>query len=74
MRFELFAHLLLQGNAGIKHDPKQTNDFQIGVQVGVNLLDGVDQIGQTLQRKILALHRNNHTMCCTQTIEGKHGQ
>ncbi len=31
MLFELFAHLLLQCNSRIKHDPKQTNDFQIGV-------------------------------------------
>ena len=74
MRFELLAHLLLQGNAGIKHNAKQTNDFQIGVQIGMNLLDGVNQIGQTLQRKILTLHGNNHAMCCAQTIEGEHGQ
>ena len=40
----------------------------------MDLLDGVDQIGQPLQRKILALHRHNHAVGTAQTVQGEHGQ
>ena len=38
------------------------------------LLDGVDQIGQTFQRKVLALHGHDHAMCRTQAVQCQHGQ
>ena len=74
MRLELFADLHLQRDAGVKHDAQQTNDFQILVQVGVHLLDGVDQVGQTFQRKVLTLHGHDHAMGRAQAVQGQHGQ
>ena len=40
----------------------------------MHLLDGVDQIGQALQGKVLALHRHNHAVRTAQTIEREHGE
>ena len=56
MRFQLVAHLLLQGDSWVKHDAQQANDFQVFVQVGVHLFDGVDQVGQALECKVFTLH------------------
>ena len=60
--FELLAHLHLQGDARVKHDAQQANDFEVFVQIGVHLLDGVDQVGQPFQRKVFALHGHNHAV------------
>ena len=40
----------------------------------MHLFDGVDQVGQTFECKVFALHRHDHAMRCTQAIEGEHGQ
>ena len=39
-----------------------------------NLLDGVDQVGEALERIVLALHRNDHAMRRAQTVQGQHRQ
>ena len=62
VRFELFTHLHLLGDARVEHDAQQTNDFQIMVEVGVYLFDGVDQVGQAFQGKVFALHGNDDAM------------
>ena len=36
--------------------------------------DGVDQIGQAFERKILALHRDEHALCAAQAVEREHGE
>ena len=46
---ELVAHLLLQGDARIEHDPQQADQAQISIEIGVHELDGVGEIGQPLQ-------------------------
>ena len=74
MVLELFADLLLQGDARIEHDAQQTDDLEVRVEVGVHPLDGVDQIGQALQRKILALHGHDHPVRCAQPVEREQRQ
>jgi hypothetical protein len=59
VRFELGGHLLRQRAARIEHDAQQADHLQVAVEVGVHLLDGVDQIGQAFQRVVLALHRDD---------------
>ena len=44
VRFELSGDLLLQGDARVEHHAQQADDAQFAVQVGVYLLDGVDQV------------------------------
>jgi hypothetical protein len=41
------------------------------VQVGVHLLDGVDQVRQAFQREVLALHRHDHAVGGAQAVEGE---
>ena len=74
MRLELVADLLLQGYARIEHHAKQADDLQIIIEIGLDLLDGVDQIRQAFQRKVLTLHGHDHAMGAAQTIQRQHGQ
>ena len=69
MRFKLIADLLLQSDARIEHDPKQADDLQVLVEVGVHLFDRVDQIGQAFEREVLALHRHDDAMRGAETVE-----
>ena len=43
--FELGGNLLLEGDARVEHDPQETDDGKVAVEVGVHLLDRVDQVG-----------------------------
>ena len=72
--FELLADLLLQGDAGVEHDAQQADDGQVFVQIGMHLLDGVDQIGQAFKGKVFALHGHNNAVSAAQAIEREHGQ
>jgi hypothetical protein len=44
------------------------------VQVGVHLLDRVDQVGQAFERVVLALHRDDHAVRRAQAVQGQHRQ
>ena len=72
MRLELFAHLLLQGDARVEHHAQKADDGQLLVQVGMHLLDGIDQVGQPFERKIFTLHRHDHAVGATQAVQGQH--
>lgn len=56
MFFKLFGNMLGQCCPLVEHDSQQTDYFQITVHIGMNLLDRVDQIGQTFESIIFALH------------------
>ena len=74
MLLELIADLQLQGDARIKHDAQEPDDGQLFVQVGVHLLDGVDQVGQSFEREVFALHGHDDAVRAAQAIEREHGQ
>ena len=74
MRLELLADLLLQGDARVEHHAQQADQLQVAVQVGVNLLDGVGQIGQAFEREVFALHGHDHALRGAQAVEGEHAQ
>ena len=74
MLLELLTDLLLQGDARVKHDTQQANDLQVAVEVGMHLLDGVHQVGDTFQRKVFALHRHDHAVRGAQAVEREHRQ
>ena len=71
---ELVAHLLLQGDARIEHDPQQADQAQIAIEIGVYELDGVGEIGQPLQREIFALHGHDHALGRAQAVEREQAQ
>ena len=48
--------------ARIVHRAQQSFDFQLRIQMRTHAADGLDQIGQALERVILALHRNQHAV------------
>ena len=74
MRTELLADLLLQGDARVEHHSQQADDQQIGVEIRVHLFDGVDQVGQSFQRKVLALHGHQHAVRGAQAVQREHAQ
>mmetsp|Transcript_647 Transcript_647/g.1346 ORF Transcript_647/g.1346 Transcript_647/m.1346 type:complete len:319 (-) Transcript_647:392-1348(-) len=71
---ELVADLLLQRDARVEHHAQQADDLQVRVQVGVDLLDGVDQVGQAFEGEVLALHRHDHAVGAAQAVEREHRQ
>ena len=69
MLFQLIRYLLLQRNARIEHDAQQSDYLQVTLEIRVDLLDRVDEVGQAFQREILALHRDNHAVGGAQTVQ-----
>jgi len=70
VRLELRRDLLLQRHARVEHHPQQADDLQAGVQVGVDPLDGVDQIGEPFEReKYSHLHRDDHAVRAAQAVD-----
>jgi hypothetical protein len=49
-------------DARVEHHAQQADDLQVLVQVGVHLLDRVDQVRQAFEREVLALHRHDHAV------------
>ena len=74
MRFQLFADLRLQRDPRVEHDAQDADNLELGVDVGVHLLDRVDQIAQALEREILTLHRHHYTMRTGQPVQGEQAQ
>ena len=74
MLLELLADLQLQGDARVEHDAQEPDDGQLFVQVGVHLLDGVDQVGQAFEREVFALHGDDDAVRAAQAVEREHGQ
>ena len=72
--FQLIRYLLLQRDARIEHDAQQSDHLQVAVEIRVNLLDRVDQIGQAFEREILALHRDDHAVGGAQTVQREQRQ
>jgi hypothetical protein len=71
---ELVADLGLQRDARVEHHPQQADELQVPVQVGMHLLDRVDQVGQAFEREVLALHRHDHAMGAAQPVERQHAE
>src|SRR6266853_4107319 len=53
---QLRGHLLRECIARVVHGSKQPFDIELRIQVLADLLDRVDEIGQPLERVVLALH------------------
>ena len=60
--------------SGIYHGEKDAFDSQLRIDLSANLVDGTQQLLQTLCGKILGLHRNQCVLCSCQCIDGKHSQ
>ena len=74
VRLELGRDLLRQGHAAIEHHPEDADDPDRGVEVRVDLADGIDEIAESFEGEVLALHRDDDAVGRTQAVEGQDGQ
>ena len=74
MAFHLFIHLVAQSQTVVKHRQQEAFDLQLRIQFRFDDLDRIQQLGDTFQRKELALHRNDHAVACGQRIDGDQTQ
>src|SRR5216117_65988 len=74
MLLQLRRHLLCERVTRIVHGSKQPFDIELRIQVLADLLDRVDEIGEPLERVILALHRDHHRIGCHQSVQGEYVQ
>src|SRR5574340_1144549 len=71
MLLDLVRHLLRQCAARVVHHAQQALDLDARVEPLFDFFDGGDQIGQPLQRVILALHRNQHRLRRGKGVDGQ---
>src|SRR6267154_965788 len=71
---QLRRHLLRERIARIVHGTKQPFDIELRVQVLADPLDRVDEIGEPLERVVLALHRDHHRIGRHQSVQGEYVQ
>ena len=60
--------------AAVHHRQKNPFDFQFGVDLSLDLVDGSKQLFQTLCRKVCCLNRYQHIVGSCQRIHGQHTQ
>ena len=60
--------------AAVHHRQKNPFDFQFGVDLSLDLVDGSKQLFQTLCRKVCCLNRYQHIVGSCQRIDGQHTQ
>src|SRR5713101_7711533 len=65
---QLVGNLLRQEIPGIIHGAQQAFDLQPGIEIGVHSFNRRDQIAQTLERVVFALHRDHHRMRGAQSV------
>ena len=69
---QLRRHLLRERIARIVHGSKQPFDIELRIQVLADLFDRIHEIGEPLERVVLALHRDHHRIGCDQSIHREH--
>lgn len=74
MLLQLRGDIVGQADARIVHGPQQTLDLQRRVEQLADALDAVHQVGQPLQRVVLALHGDDHAVGGGQRVDGEHRQ
>src|SRR6266849_3270990 len=72
MLLQLRRHLLRERIAWIVHRSKQPFDIELRIQVLADLFNRVHEIGEPLERVVLALHRDHHRIGCDQSIHREH--
>ena len=74
MLLQLRGDIVGQADARIVHGPQQPLDLQRRVEQLADALDAVHQVGQPLQRVVLALHGDDHAVGGGQRVDGEHRQ
>ena len=74
VRLELLADLRLQRDAGVEHDAQDADHLERRVEVGVHLLDRVDQVREAFEGEVLALHRHDDAVRARQAVQGQQAE
>src|SRR5664279_867673 len=69
VRLQLVADLRLQSDARVEHHAQDADDLERRVEVCMDLLDRVDEIGQSLESEVFALHRHDHAVRAGQAVQ-----
>ena len=68
---DLLRHLNRQIGPAVKHGQQHPLQLQLGIQCPPDRPDGVHQVTEPLQGKILALHRHQGAVCGAEAVEGQ---
>ena len=74
MLFQLARDLRRKQQTIVVHRDENTGNGKRLVVELTNAADGDHQLGQTLQRVKLALHRHHNTVTCSQSVDGQHAE
>ena len=74
MAFHLIVNLAGKTQTAVVHRQQEALYLQLRVQFALDDLDGVQQLADSLQCEILALHRNDYGVGCRQRIDGNQTQ
>src|SRR5205814_4876099 len=66
---DIVGHLLTQVGPLVEHRQQHAFDVERGVESGTNASDGADQVGQTFEREVFAVERNQHGISRDEGIE-----
>ena len=72
VRDQLRAHLVREVVAGVEHRAQHSLDRELGIGGLADLVDGVEQRREPLERVVLALHRDQHAVGGDEGVHGEH--
>ncbi len=74
----MLAHLVGdpggQPGPGVVHRHQDRGDAELGVQVGLDHLDGLEQLAEPLERVVLRLDRDHHLLAGHERVEREQSQ
>ena len=74
MTLHLIIDLVGKSQSAVVHSQQEALDFELRVELALDDLNSIEELTDTLQRKVLALHRNDHRVGCRQGIDSDQTQ
>lgn len=66
---DLLINLVIELGTAVVHGHQETLDFQLGIESALNNLNRIQQLANTLERKVLTLYGDNHRIGSHQRID-----
>ena len=70
----LVVDLVGQAQTTVVHRQQEALDLEFGIELSLDDTYGVEQLGDTLQGEVLALHRDDDALRCRKGIDGDESQ
>ena len=74
MTLHLIIDLVGKSQSAVIHSQQEALDLEFRIELALDDFNGIEQFADTLQGKILALHRNDHRVGCRQSIDSDQAQ